>query len=96
MYKRLLDHKFKFVQLTQRHLKTAYKGRILDVDPETVLIQTYDNDGSEAGQYVVSLSSITDVLVNHPELDKLALKINLALTLDDEPHLLEPLDYSKH
>lgn len=86
MYKMLSQYKLRYVQIFQRPHHVFYKGKILDINPDCLCLQTYDPDGNEYGKVLIALSAISDVVVSHPDLEKLALKVQYA----GSPSPLEP------
>jgi len=75
MYRKLLPLLNHFVLLRQGMLNRSYVGRLVDIDQETLEIQTYHPDGTEAECWTICLNSITEILTQSQQLDMLALKV---------------------
>lgn len=70
-YQKLKELKYQYVYLYRQQYRDIFIGKILEVEPDFVTIQVYEEDGSELCQYVVPCMSITDVRINSLDLNRL-------------------------
>ncbi len=84
MYRKLLPYINKFVMIRQGMLSQIYVGRILDVDQEALELQTFQQDGTKAACWTISLSTITEFLTESRQLDTLALKVKWANSKEED------------
>lgn len=84
MYRKLLPMLNQFILVRQGMLNRSYIGRLLDVDQETMEIQTYHSDGTEAECWTLCMSTITEFLTQSQQLNTLALKVKWLNSHDSE------------
>ncbi len=97
MYKKLLPLVNKFICVRQGPFDRTYAGRLVDIDPECLAIQTYYADGKEAALWTVALPTITEFASESKELSTLALKVKWACSQDsDERDALASVSFSNH
>lgn len=80
LYRKLLPLVNRFVMLRQGGLGQMYVGRLLNVDTESVELQTYQADGTESAQWTINLNTITEFVSKSNQLDMLALKVKWAMS----------------
>lgn len=93
MYKKLLPFLNRFVYLRQGYFNRYYEGKLLEVTPDTLTMQSYDAHGRPESQWVVALSTITEFMMGDRDLDELNMRVSMAKTLeqaelDDESYRL--------
>ena len=90
MYKKLLPLVNRFVYLRQGYFNRYYEGKILEVTPDTLTLQAYDDAGRPEAEWVVALSTITEFMIGDRDLDELNMKVCMAKTIEQaELHELE-------
>lgn len=82
MYKKLLPLLNRFVYLRQGYFNRYYEGKLLEVTPDTLTIQAYDEQGRPEAEWVITLSTITEFMVGDRDLDELNIKVCLAKTVE--------------
>jgi|GEM_PF-4563819 len=82
MYKKLLPLVNRFVYLRQGYFNRYYEGKILEVTPDTLTLQAYDEAGRAEAEWVVALSTITEFMVGDRDLDELNMKVCMAKTIE--------------
>lgn len=93
LFTKLLPLIHRFVMLRQGGLSQMYVGRLLEVDRESVQLQTYHSDGQPAAQWTINLSTITEFVSHSRQLDMLALKVKWAASPDN---LADDQAHAKH
>ncbi len=88
MYKKLLPLLNRFVYLRQGYFNRFYEGKLLEVTPETLTLQAYDDQGRPEAEWVITLSTVTEFMVGDRDLDELNMKVCLAKTVE-QAELLE-------
>lgn len=83
LYRKLLPLVNRFIMLRQGGLGQMYVGRLLNVDAESVELQTYQADGTESAQWTINLNTITEFVSKSNQLDMLALKVKWAISPED-------------
>lgn len=73
MYRKLTECRGKFVEIGQslpegRHW---YTGRIVSLDPETLTLEMFDDDGVVASEMIIPLPMVVNVYTKGEELSKL-------------------------
>lgn len=101
LYRKLLPLVNRFIMLRQGMLSQMYVGRLLEVEAESVQLQTYHSDGSPAAVWTISLNTVTEFVSESRQLDLLALKVKWATSPEelpedetnptDDPQLTEPV-----
>jgi hypothetical protein len=84
MFKKLLPLVNRFVYLRQGYFNRFYEGKLLEVSPETLTLQSYDEQGNPEAEWVIALSSITEFMTGDRDLDELNIKVCLAKTIRQE------------
>ncbi|MEB3287587.1 MAG: hypothetical protein VKJ04_08800 [Vampirovibrionales bacterium] len=84
LYKKLLPFVNQFVCVRQGPFSRSYVGRLVNIDPESLEIQTYYEDGSEADLWFINLSTITEFSAKSRVLNTLALKVKWASSTNSE------------
>jgi Asp-tRNA(Asn)/Glu-tRNA(Gln) amidotransferase C subunit len=92
LYRKLLPLVNRFVMLRQGGLGQMYVGRLLNVDTESVELQTYQADGTESAQWTINLNTITEFVSKSNQLDMLALKVKWALSPEKTEEATEDLN----
>jgi hypothetical protein len=82
MYKKLLPLVNRFVYLRQGYFNRYYEGKLLEVTPDTLTIQAYDDQGRPEAEWVITLSTVTEFMVGDRDLDELNIKVCLAKTVE--------------
>jgi hypothetical protein len=82
MYKKLLPLVNRFVYLRQGYFNRYYEGKLLEVTPDTLTIQAYDDQGRPEAEWVMTLSTVTEFMVGDRDLDELNIKVCLAKTVE--------------
>lgn len=85
MYRKLLALLNRFVMLRQGQLSQAYVGQLIEVDQETLQLQTFQSDGTPAAVWTLRLDTITDFMTDTRQLELLSLKVKWALSPDAQP-----------
>jgi hypothetical protein len=70
MYKKLLPLVNRFVYLRQGYFNRYYEGKLLEVTPDTLTIQAYDDQGRPEAEWVMTLSTVTEFMVGDRDLAK--------------------------
>ncbi len=83
MYKKLLPYINQFVCVRQGPFSRSYVGRLASVEPETIEVQTYYEDGTEADLWFINLTTITEFSAKSRVLNTLALKVKWASSHQD-------------
>ena len=98
MYRKLLALLNRFVMLRQGQLSQAYVGQLVEVDQETLQLQTFQADGTAAAIWTLRLDTITDFMTDTRQLELLSLKVKWALSPDaeatDDDAAMESVDES--
>jgi hypothetical protein len=84
MFKKLLPLVNRFVYLRQGYFNRYYEGKLIEVLPETLTIQSYDEQGKPDAEWVIALSTVTEFMVGDRDLDELNMRVCLAKTLQQE------------
>lgn len=84
MFKKLLPLVNRFVYLRQGYFNRFYEGKLLEVSPETLTLQSYDEHGNTEAEWVIALSTITEFMTGDRDLDELNIKVCLAKTIQQE------------
>lgn len=85
MYRKLLALINRFVMLRQGQLSQAYVGQLVEVDQETLQLQTFQADGTSAAIWTLRLNTITDFMTDTRQLELLSLKVKWTLSPDAHP-----------
>jgi hypothetical protein len=92
MYKKLLPHLNRFIYLRQGYFSRYYEGKIVEVTPETITIQTYDDNGREDSVWTIAMPTITEFMIGDRELDELNMRVCLAKSLSIEEEAIDDSD----
>jgi hypothetical protein len=82
MYKKILPLVNRFVYLRQGYFNRYYEGKILEVTPDTLTLQAYDEHGRLDSQWVIALPTITEFMTGDRDLDELNMKVSMAKTIE--------------
>jgi hypothetical protein len=97
MYKKLLGIVNQFVHLRQGAFSRWYEGKIIDVTPDYVDLQTFHANGSPSEVWTLSMDSITELSVGSMELNALSLKVKWAMSpSNDEDETMAHGDKNLH
>lgn len=95
MYKKLLPLVNRFVFISQGYFNRGYEGKVLEVTPETLTIQAFDETGRPEAIWMIAIPTITECMVQARDLDELSLRVAMAqepaLHYADAIHPLERL-----
>jgi hypothetical protein len=80
MYKKLLPLVNQFIYLRQGYFSRYYEGKLLEVTPETLTLQAYDDQGNEEASWVIALNTVTEFMTGDRDLDELNMRVSLAKT----------------
>lgn len=96
MYKKILPLVNRFIYLRQGYFNRFYEGKILEVTPDTLTLQAYDEQGKLDSQWVIALPTITEFMTGDRDLDELNMKVSMAKTIEQaELTELEQLTLTK-
>jgi len=84
MYKKLLGLVHQFVHLRQGAFSRWYEGKLLSVDSECIVLQTYNSNGTTSEVWTLAMGSITEFSVGSTELNALSLKVKWNQSPDQE------------
>jgi hypothetical protein len=82
MYKKILPLVNRFIYLRQGYFSRFYEGKILEVTPDTLTLQAYDEQGRMDSQWVIALPTITEFMTGDRDLDELNMKVSMAKTIE--------------
>lgn len=82
MYKKILPLVNRFVYLRQGYFNRYYEGKILEVTPDTLTLQAYDEQGRLDSQWVIALPTVTEFMTGDRDLDELNMKVSMAKTIE--------------
>jgi hypothetical protein len=82
MYSKLLPLVHRFVYLRQGYFNRYYEGKLLEVTPDTLTLQAYNDHGRPESEWVISLTTVTEFMVGDRDLDELNIKVCLAKTVE--------------
>lgn len=82
MYKKLLPLVSRFVYLRQGYFNRYYEGKLLEVTPDTVTMQSYDDTGRAEAEWVIGINTITEFMTGDRDLDELNMRVSMAKTLE--------------
>ena len=82
MYKKILPLVNRFIYLRQGYFNRFYEGKILEVTPDTLTLQAYDEQGRLDSQWVIALPTITEFMTGDRDLDELNMKVSMAKTIE--------------
>jgi hypothetical protein len=82
MYKKILPFVNRFIYLRQGYFNRFYEGKILEVTPDTLTLQAYDEQGRLDSQWVIALPTITEFMTGDRDLDELNMKVSMAKTIE--------------
>jgi len=82
MYKKILPLVNRFIYLRQGYFNRFYEGKILEVTPDTLTLQAYDDQGRLDSQWVIALPTITEFMTGDRDLDELNMKVSMAKTIE--------------
>jgi hypothetical protein len=82
MYKKLLPLVNRFVYLRQGYFNRFYEGKLLEITPDTLTLQAYDEHGKMDSQWVIALPTITEFMTGDRDLDELNMKVSMAKTIE--------------
>lgn len=94
MYRKLLPYVKRFVFVRQGAFNRYYEGKLLEIDSETLQIQSYKKDGTEEELWTIALETVTEFSIGGRHLAELELKVSFSAsddmpTDDPEIYLLE-------
>jgi hypothetical protein len=89
LYAKLQPHLNRFIYLRQGQFGRYYEGALIDLCPETLTLQAYDEWGNPEAQWTLMLNTLTEFMVGDRDLDELSLKASLAKTVSQLEEALE-------
>lgn len=88
MHKKLMALLNKFVYIRQGFFSRYYEGRLVEVTPDSISLQAYDENGQKEALWVIQLNTVTEFMVGDKDLDDLNTKVRLAETRKQLEQLL--------
>jgi hypothetical protein len=82
MYKKLLPLVNRFVYLRQGYFNRYYEGKLLEVTPDTVTMQSYDDTGKPEAEWIIAITTVTEFMTGDRDLDELNMRVSMAKTLE--------------
>jgi hypothetical protein len=82
MYKKILPLVNRFVYLRQGYFNRYYEGKIIEVTPDTLTLQAYDDQGRVDSQWVIAMPTVTEFMTGDRDLDELNMKVSMAKTIE--------------
>jgi hypothetical protein len=80
MQKKLLPLVNQFIYVRQGFFSRYYEGKLVEVTPDTLTLQAYDEEGNEEAVWVMQLSTVTEFMVGDSDLSTLSDKVKMAET----------------
>jgi hypothetical protein len=78
MYQKLLPLMKRFVFVRQGAFNRYYEGKLIDIDAETLQIQSYKKDGTEEEVWTINLDTVSEFSVGGRHLTEMELKVSFA------------------